>query len=368
MHHIIRKPFMLLETVSMLYKYINRQMADQPKRRNLSAFDESYLRMRQKRAERIQQMIDTVCHDIKRDEPEFQRFFSTVECGCEHTCLAVILTFSFATVATEPDFRSQVEAICAVWQDIQKRGLWISNSSAVALLFSSAQDCPGDLIRQIKSLNYSSDFRIELIDTLMHFEDSLHRLADLIEPYAHRLEQIFRDDPQPWDEIWDYWEGETRDLPPKALLRMFNRESSEDEADETQLIVTLMNTNILATLDARNSIRVMPHNTMVIGSMISTRSVAVRTSAELDSVCPALKCLADRKRLEMLRYLAKERSYGLALAESIGMDPGHVSRNLGMMYNCGFIQQERGTLRTYYKANRQALHDFLMRVEEAIFS
>ncbi len=367
-YKIIRKPFMLLETVSMLHKFVNGIKIEDEVQRTSKPMNEERRQIKLRRARRMQQIVDQVCADVDRNDPEMQRFFGRVECGCEHTCLATILTFSFCTLE-HPEFRDQVEAICKLWDDLQQKGCWVTSKSSVALMFSNTLDCPGDLVRQIKGLNYSGDFRVELIDALTHFHETMHQLASLIEPLSLRLEQVFRDEPQLLDDLWNYWEQTTRELPVDRLLKQLNMNAEAEDVEElTWLAATFMNTNIVVGVGAKNSLWGLEHNILLVGSLVTMESVTIRGSTDLDGISALLKCLADRKRLEILRLLAKEKSYGLALAESIGMDPGQVSRSLGMMYNYGFLRQERESLRNYYMTDRQSIHEFLMRVEDSIFS
>lgn len=367
-YNIIRKPFMLLETVSMLYRYINNIKAEDTNKRPNAVVDEELRKARTQRAQQIQQVTMQVCGDVDRSDPEMQKFFGATECGCENTCLAMILTYSFHTLDC-PDFWDHVEEVCRLWKLYQEEGYWIQSASTVALSFTRTMDSPGDLIRQIKALNYSADFRVELMDALTHFPETVHQLAERIVPLAERLEGVYREKPQLLGERWDYWENVTRDLSPAEFLStMGMNDEAEDAAEDTWLAAGFMNTNIMAAMGAKNSLRNLEHNLVLVGSLISVESIAIRRGVELDGITVLMKCLADRKRLEILHRLAKERSYGLALSESIGMDPGQVSRSLGMMHNFGFLKLERESLRAYYVADREAFHEFLMRLEEVIFS
>lgn len=368
-YKMIDKPLMLLETVSMIHKYVNGfELKDIIPSHD--CHDDGWRRLQHGRAKKLLQLTAKICQDVDRNDPEMLRFFGTVECGCEYTCLAMILTYSFVPCSLEnPGFWENVEAICKNWEDFQQKGYWIQSRSSVALIFSRDMDCPGDLLRQVKALNYPGDFRMELLDALMHFRQTIYRLAELIEPLSLRLAEAFRKEPELLGELRDFWSQKIQnDEEANSLLCLFGAEEAKDVVGETWIAPTYMNSNILVAVGAENSLWELEHNVLFLGSLISTESITRQDSIELDSISAILKCLADRKRLEILHRLARERSYGLALAESIGMDPGHVSRNLGMMHNYGFVKQEREILRTYYHADRQAVHDFLMRVEEAIFS
>lgn len=368
-YKIIRKPFMLLETVGMLHKYINDIKAVETVKYRFSAADDAERKRREEclqRMQRVQKIIDTVCADVDRNDPMMVRFFGRVDCGCEYTCLAQLLTFSFCTLEY-PGFRDHVEDICGKWKDLQERGCWIHTKSSVALIFSDMQESPGDLIRQVKTLNYPGDFRMELCDALNHFEETVYQMADLIEPLSLRLEKIFASEPQLFAELWDYWEDATRAGNHVPLLEgMGLAEATWDDDEITCLALSFMNTNVTNGLLREKTPLNQCYNAVYLGSSATPESISVRKGVELDGISALFKCLSDKKRLEMLQRLAKERMYGQALAEVMNMDQGHVSRNLGMLNNCGLVVQQREMHRTYYETDCDALHEFFMRVENLI--
>ena len=87
----------------------------------------------------------------------------------------------------------------------------------------------------------------------------------------------------------------------------------------------------------------------------------------METVGNMLKCIGDKKRLEILRRLASKPSYGLELAEDMGVDSGHMSRILGQMHSYGFLREDKDRLRVYYQTDREAIHNFLKLVEDTIF-
>lgn len=368
-YKIIRKPFMLLETVGMLHKYINDIKAVETVKYRFPATDDAERKRREdclQRMQQVQEIIDAVCIDVDRNDPMMVRFFGRVDCGCEYTCLAQLLTFSFCTLEY-PGFWDHLEDICRKWKDLQERGCWIHGKSAVSLIFTDELDSPGDLIRQVKVLNYPGDFRMDLCDALNHFEDTVHQVAELIEPLSLRLEKIYASVPQLFEELWDYWEDATRAGNHVPLLEhMGLEEKTWDDHEITYLAVSCMNTNFGSNLLRGKTALNHSYNAVYVGSSATPESITVRKGVELDGISALFKCLSDKKRLEMLQRLAKERMYGQALAEVMNMDQGHVSRNLGMLNNCGLVVQQREMHRTYYETDCDALHDFFMRVENLI--
>ncbi len=370
-YNIIREPYILLETVGMLHKYVNDIKAvDTVKYRFPPADDaERQSRVRcMQRMNRVQEIINEVCVDVDRNDPQMVRYFGRVECGCEYTCLAQLLTFSFCTLERS-DFWGNVEDICRIWKDLQERNCWIDSKSAVSLLFSDEPESPGNLIRQVKVLNYSGEFRMELCDALDSFEDTLHHMAELIEPLAQRLEKVFREDPFLFGDLWNYWQDVICSGKNAPILELMGADAAVlGEVTEVRIALSCMNTNLGSNLGGSNTALRLNYRALFLGSSVTPESTTIRKGVEWDGISALLKCLGDSKRLEMLRRLAKERSYGLALAEAMGIDQGNVSRNLGMLYNCGMLKQEREVHRTYYQTDSEALHDFFVRVEQLIHS
>lgn len=121
-YEIIRGPFILMETVEMLYKYVN----------NISFLNiASRLRLlrggmdaeMQRRMERLQKLTQEVCGGLDPNDPVLRKYFEKVatDCYLDDTCLALMLTCSFCTMKVQ-DLRGNIEEICQIWESLQKRG------------------------------------------------------------------------------------------------------------------------------------------------------------------------------------------------------------------------------------------------------
>lgn len=367
-YQIVEQVFMLQETISMLYKYVNGITFPELLQQWKLATEENKDDPRIHRLNRLQQIMEQVCAGLDPQNPELRHFFGHVECGCEEVCLAQILTDSFCTLEN-PGFRAQVEEILSIWKSIQARGCWIQPSSMANLNFSDGPGSPGDLGKQLSAMNYSPKFRKTLKSALEHFEENLYRIAELTEPLSCRLEEAYRNEPQLFAGLAQFWQERFQQSDPLDLLTSLGTEEEKWGAgEETWVSLSLMNTNAVIVHMMGASAFPLTHNCMTIGSAITSTSRAKKRGTDLDSVYTILKCLCDRNRLEILHRLSHDRSYCRALADTTGIDPGNLSRSLSMLYSYGFLRQERGTWRTYYETDRAAIHEFLMRVEEEICS
>lgn len=365
-YEIVNAPFMLLETTNMLYKFVNgitfpglmerwrlteRRLKGDPRIRRLN---------------RLQEIMDQLCAGLNPEDPELRYFFGHVECGCEDVCLAQLLTDSVCTLET-PDFRNNVEAIRRTWKQLQERGVWIMPSSMASLDLSVGPGCPGDLNRQLQALNYPAAFCADLKRALEHIDQTITRLGQLLEPLAEQLKAIYEQETWLFHELLVYWQDKLQDVGPLELLTSLGAEEEAQGAGEfTRVALSLMNTNMVVALMTGRCAFDLPHNCLIIGSAITPSATATRRGTDLDSISTVLKCICDRNRLEILHRLSIERSYGQALAETLGMDPGNLSRNLAMLHSYGFLKQERGPWRTYYETDPEALRQFLLRVVDKI--
>lgn len=366
-YHIVREPFILLETVHMLYKYVNGiSIPGLLEKWPTTASNPQYAPLLRK-FEKLQQIMDEVCADVDIQNGEIQRFFGHVDNNDDDICLALLMTASFLTLE-KPVFRDQVEEICRNWRIMQERKYWLQPTSAGILIFSNDADHPGELIYQVQRLNYPAEFRLELCATLTRFDEHMHRLADLIEPYAQRLEARYKEESWMLEEILAFWEKLLPDYSPLDMVLKAMRENGLDDAcaKETWLAFSLMNTNAVTTITSNDAGYGLSHNCLYVGGAITPDFRSNRYPRNLDDFSAVLKYISDRKRLELIRLLSQERSYGHALAESTGIHPGNISRNLDTLHRYGFLKQEKGPWRNYYETDREAIHDFLVRLEEAL--
>ena len=121
-YQIITEPLMLLETVEMLFKYVNgfSFLTVMNQKSQLLGGEYSLLA---RRKEALQEIMEDVCRDLSREDPTLQYYFGRVDTDCilEDVCLARFMTSSFVTLR-QTGFRAQVQEICQVWRDLQERG------------------------------------------------------------------------------------------------------------------------------------------------------------------------------------------------------------------------------------------------------
>lgn len=367
-YEIIRGPFMLPETVAMLYKFVNGITFQSVINRQRFFLDSAASAVQARKMKRLQEIQDEVCADLDPNHPTLRHYFARPDGEREYMCLAQLMVYSFCTLK-EPDFRRNVEEICELWQDLQRRGYWISPRDVASLAFTNGPGCPGDLFRQVSALPFTGDLLMKIYGAFREFEDSLWEMARFIEPLAVRLEELFQKDTWLFEETENYWREVFQKKTPLDFVAGFAGKSFiEGAGRRTVVAVSLMNSHLLTIEMAGNSPMGLDYNLVYIGGAIPSNGFSRQKGGDLEMIGAMLKSLGDKKRLEILQRLSKNPSYGLELAEIMGVDSGNMSRTLAQLHSYGFLREEKDRLRVYYQTDREVIHNFLELVETTIFS
>ena len=364
----MKEPFMLLETVSMLYKYVNGIALQADMNQTRQRVGPVVFERLNRWAGWIQEILYEVCKGIDQTDPVMQRYFGKVEHMDANVCLARYMTNLMCIFSQETEFRGNVERLKTHWKEIQSKGLRIGGGSTLGYNFSDDESLPADLFHQIRGMVIPAELKLELYEVLSDYDNQMDIFADLIEPYAGKLEECYRREHWLIEEVVAYWEEEFRKVSPKDFVaKCWNKDFWEGAAEETVAGISLMNSQQVIVGAARPpALTWGPHNIVIVGACLSTDSVAKRTTRALEDMSAALKYLGDRKRLEILQRLSREQGYGLEMAELMGVDSGNMSRTLAQLHQFGFLKQEKGSLRNYYKTDRKAVLEFLKQVGVAI--
>ena len=151
-YEIVRGPFLLMETVAMLHKYVNGlsfQSAISRQRFFMSTPD--YLAQSEK-MRRLQKIMEDICAGLDRNGPRWRHYFACASEDPESVCLAQLMTHPFCTLR-EPGLRENAAEICRIWRDLQQRGYWLTSRNEENMVFAFTNDpgCPGDQFRPCAS-------------------------------------------------------------------------------------------------------------------------------------------------------------------------------------------------------------------------
>ena len=368
-YEIVCGPFLLMETVAMLHKYVNGISFQSAISRQRFFMGDADFLARRRKMDRLQEIMEELCAGLDTREPRLLHYFASAGDDPQSVCLAQLMTHPFCTLSS-PDLRENAREICRIWQSLQDRGYWLTSRNGENMVFAFTNDpgCPGDLFMQIKAMRFPGDFRLKMYECFRDFERSMAELVELVEPYARALEAVLDREPELFRETERYWDSAFRTGGVEPFVATFTGEAFLAKmSGNTRVAVLLMDSDLLTAVAAHSPLD-LPYNILYIGCAIPVNGLPRSRGGDVETVGNMLKCIGDKKRLEILRRLSAEPSYGLELAEVMGMDSGHMSRILSQMHGCGFLREDKDRLRVYYQTDREAIHNFLEMVEDTIFS
>ena len=367
-YEIAQGPFLLMETVAMLHKYVNGLSFQSAISRQRFFMNAPSYRAQCEKMSRLQDIMESICRDVDAADPRMRHYFASAGEDPETVCLAQLMTHPFCTLRY-PDLRENAREICGIWQDLQERGYWLTSRNEENMVFAFTNDpgCPGDLFMQIKAMRFPAEFQMKMYECFRDFEQSMEELVNLIEPYALALERALNREKQLFADAERYWAESFQKTSLVDFVRSFTNDAFLAKMSEhTRVAVLMMDSNLLTAV-AANSPLELGYNTLYIGSAIPANGLPRSRGGDVEAVGNMLKCIGDKKRLEILRRLSDRPSYGLELAEDMGVDSGHMSRILSQMHSYGFLREDKDRLRVYYQTDREAIHNFLKLVEDTIF-
>lgn len=363
-YEMIRGPFMLIETVAMLYKYVNGISFQSVTNKQKFFMDSATFEVQTRKMKRLQEIMEELCAELNPEDELLQWYFSRKGTEREYMSLASLMVNSFCTLK-KPDYRENVEEILTLWDNLQQEGYWISSWGGFS--FSNGKDCPGDLFEQVRRLNFPGDFLMKIYGTFRDFKTSFRTLTDYMAPLAEKLEKIYRQEDWLFQVTEEYWQAAFEKLSPLQFVANFAGEEFRQGAGEkTVIAVSLMNTHqLLLEMEGHSPLH-LKYNMLCIGGAIPYNSSSRSKGGDLETLSTILKAFSDKRRLEILRRLSRGASYGLELADLMGMDSGNMSRTLAQLHSYGFLREEKDRLRVYYRTDRDVIHNFLELVETAI--
>ena len=367
-YEIVQGPFLLMETVAMLHKYVNGLSFQSAISRQRFFMSAPAYRAQSEKMSRLQSIMESLCRDLDADHPRVRHYFASAGADPESVCLAQLMTHPFCTLR-HPGLRENAREICSIWQDLQRRGYWLTSRNTENMVFAFTNDpgCPGDLFMQIKAMGFPGEFQMKMYECFRDFEAGMEELVALIEPYAAALERSLRQEQDLFRDAGGYWDEVFRKTSVESFAATFASEAFLSKmSSHTRVAVLLMDSDLLTAVAAHSPLD-LEYNILYIGYAIPANSLPRSRGGDPGTVGNMLKCIGDKKRLELLRRLAEAPSYGLELAEQMGMDSGHMSRILSQMHSFGFLTEEKDRLRVYYRTDREAIHSFLELVEHTIF-
>lgn len=93
-----------------------------------------------------------------------------------------------------------------------------------------------------------------------------------------------------------------------------------------------------------------------------------KTQAMLDELSSILKIIDDKSRMEILKILVNNKSYGKAIADVVGISTPTVSHHLDILKQGGFVKEEKIRNIKYFYADKEKLKKVIGDLNKYFFS
>ena len=170
-YEIVRGPFLLMETVAMLHKYVNGISFQSAISRQRFFMSNPAFLAQSKKMSRLQTMMEELCSGLDVENPRISHYFSCAGEDPESVCLAQLMTHPFCTL-NQRGLHDNAREICGIWQELQQRGYWLTSRNEENMVFSFTDDpgSPGDLFMQIKAMRFPGAFQMKMYECFRDFE------------------------------------------------------------------------------------------------------------------------------------------------------------------------------------------------------
>lgn len=298
-------------------------------------------------------MTVEACRDIPLDDPTLRYFFQAYSLPQEgidpNTCLARILTFSFADLNSS----SANQAVASLQQTLeflaQEDYVFEEIHTMTINFHPRSQVNPDFSDNGICHLSAPVPFREKLQAILDNPGEKLQALAVLMEPVVNYLRQALT----PWvlrsEPMVQAWEAKMRSQPPAEFFLEVLRYPFPTPNSMEAGILYFSPKRVMVGMNSDDSTM-----KLMIGAAAGVPWLL--ESAELmDWEFQALRLLGNPLRFKMLNALRKKPMSSREMAKELGLHLGSVTRDVNSMEEVCLLNSQRNGSRRRYNVNYAAI-------------
>lgn len=343
---VTAKPHMLLETVELMYAYMNHTPPEELAGSGTYSLPVSA----------VQEMLDVACDGLSREDEMLRFFFDRYILSNEprrDTCIARNLVYNLGYVG-QGSIAKDCDRLRRIWtNDICAHNSivavgdyclhWVAETEGPVIPVVEGLDglaVDASYIRKLHALFVDYDRSVALLEALV--TPVAEKLEPLLQPWAQRAEEL-AEERQTKLQDRTYW---------KKLMGVIQINFEED----------------VHTCWIQNRYlqpKVGPGNLYLVSNEVFIHmGVEAEQERELDSVrretiqhweLEALRLLGSDSRLKMLRVMLEKPLSTRELAQTLEMNLGTVARDIRSMYDARLLIVETENNRVFYRTNIQTM-------------
>lgn len=343
------QPQMLLETIELLYAFVNRIPPVEVAGHGLYCIP----------AESLQQIMDTCCAEIDRNDTILRFFFekeSLNDDSDNETCIARNMLFSL-TVLSDGDLHTHMEQACEYWKSIRNKHICFTNAGPYGLGINVAEDMDYiPLAQSVRQLPVSAYYSQKLLEVFSGFDFYAEQLERLLLPVARKLQPML----EPWIEraapLADAWRKLLMESDLQEIMLKCWRIYFENS--------TTCFTFALRCMDAQNAPGRLEgrSNTAQFHIGLAFPMCDCTAPEPEEWEIKAFHLLGSSARLKMLQTVAKQPMSSREMAQQLGLHLGTVCRDVTSLYDARLITVHMIDGRTRYGVNPAAVDILIKRL------
>ncbi len=371
---ILTQPSILMETVELLYRFVNNLTLESSQRDFLSKYtdptDSEYEDGHYYEAvfDSLRQIQDAATRDLDRSDPRMVCFFRDMmpEGNQRGVCLAKIMLYSFYDGECF-SFSEGIEECRRNFEDFRAENFGRYKIIGIDRggLNCLPQDAgaPLSLYRQLESFDLPAGCKWEVYRVLQEYDTLLTELVALLAPVAGRMEEILRTHQSVVDQAAEYWRRyfATHSFQ-DFKFDMMGIEAEPGEEQETEQVLWFWWMGLAQMHFYQRADR----EALNIGLLVRYGKTPKAAGYAQENVLGILKLLSDKSKFDLLRKMTGRRCYGLELANEMGLTSGTISKHLSTLFSCGLLNLQRVNNRVYYQTDEIAVLNFLDQLTEGL--
>lgn len=371
---ILTQPSILMETVEMLYQFVNNLSLESSERDFLSKYadpmDSEYEDGHYYEAvfSGLRQILAEGTKGLDRADPRMVYYFRDMmpDGNQRGVCLAKIMLYSFYE-GEDFTFDGAVLECRRNFSDFQAdqftRFRIVGIDRAGLSLLPQDGDTPLSLYRQLDGFDIPSACKWEVYRVLQEYDSMLTELVILLEPIARRMEEILAEHQKTLEQAANYWRKyfSTHSFQ-DFKLDMMGIETRQSTQKETLQVLWFW----WMGLAQMHFYQGVDREALNIGLLVRCGKTPKAAGYAQENVLNILKLLSDKSKFDLLRRMTGHRCYGLELANEMGLTSGTISKHLSTLFSCGLLNLQRVNNRVYYQTDEIAVLNFLDQLTEGL--
>lgn len=357
---------MLYELDGMLYHYINRINMNIYSQRlrdsngwRMTAAD---LDMMTREFARLEDIVQEVCSGIDRDDPLLSFFYSIIDSEIDDQTTLMGVSVELMFVSRETGVHEALSYAKQAWGNYRQNGYAIACDDGNWSIHSAPPSSnPDYLIKQFESLPYSKSACMKIYRLFSDFDNLLDELEARLLPLEVKLREKLAEDMTVRSEITSRWDKYLADISAEEFLKSIAGISACYSADKRVDVryMSMRPSRLLYTTGGEGALEAPESYFICIGIGLLPEFSLASFHPAPDKVSEILRLLGDKTKFEVMQKLTQKSYYCLELANEMGMNAGHMSRNLNSMYYAGLLTVMRRGGRIYYSVNKKYIEQLL---------